>query len=214
MWELSWTVGFVCGLFRGFDRGTSFPEALRRPLLDAFVCGCWLLYWTDDTLFWVAKPAIHREPGTQRLHHDTHAALESDIVNLYFWHGVMVPAFVILKPDLITIARIDQETNAEVRRVMIERYRHGEEIHGVAAFTRDADGERLDHDECYGTLWRRDIPNDEAIVMIEVVNRTREPDGRFKHYWLRVPPTMRTARQAVAWTFNMPAEQYAPEIET
>jgi hypothetical protein len=86
---------------------------------------------------------------------------------------------------LITIARIDQETNAEVRRVMIERYRHGEEIHGVAAFTRDAGGERLDHDECYGTLWRRNIPNDEPIVMIEVVNRTREPDGRFKHYWLR-----------------------------
>jgi hypothetical protein len=50
--------------------------------------------------------------------------------------------------------------------------------------------------------------------MVEVVNRTREPDGRFRHYWLRVPPTMRTAREAVAWTFNMPAERYAPEKET
>jgi hypothetical protein len=55
---------------------------------------------------------------------------------------------------------------------------------------------------------------DEPIVMIEVVNRTRDPDGGFKRYWLRVPPTVQTAREAVAWTFNMPAEQYAPEIET
>jgi len=92
--------------------------------------------------------------------------------------------------------------------------RHGEEIHGVAAFIRDARAERLDHDERYGTLWRRNIPGDEPIVMIEVVNRTPELDGRFKHYWLRVPPGVRTAREAVAWTFNMPAGRYAPEIET
>ncbi len=50
--------------------------------------------------------------------------------------------------------------------------------------------------------------------MIEMVKRTPEPDGSFKRYWLRVPPKTRTAREAVAWTFNMPAERYAPEIET
>jgi hypothetical protein len=217
LWELSWT---LCGPFDGLERKKPAVEACLRPLFEAFVCGCWRLYWANDTLYWVAKPTLHREPDTQRLHHDTHAALESDIVDLYFWHGVLVPAFVIRRPDLITIANINQEINAEVRRVMIERYRHGEEIHGSAAFIRDAGGECLDHDERYGTLWRRripgsaHIPDDEAIVMIEVVNRTREPDGRFRHHWLRVPPTMQTAREAVAWTFNMPAQQYAPEIET
>jgi len=208
VWELSWSVGAL------FERRKPAVEAWLRPLFEAFVCGCWLIYWADDALYWVAKPTVHREPGTQRLHHDTRAALESDIVNLYFWRGVMVPSFVILRPDRITIARIDRETNAEVRRVMIERYRHGEEIHGAAAFIRDAGGMRRDHDERYGTLWGRNIPHDEVIMMIEVVNRTREPDGSFKRYWLRVPPTMRTAREAVAWTFNMPAERYAPGIET
>jgi hypothetical protein len=214
LWDLSWR---VCALF---DRKRPAVEAWLRPLFEAFACGCWLLYWAGDTLYWVAKPTVHREPGTQRLHHDTHAALASDFVNLHFWHGVMVPAFVIARPDLITLAHIDQEQNAEVRRVMIERYRHGEDIHGAAAFIRDAGGERLDHDERYGTLWRRrirgnnSVPGDEPIVMIEVVNRTREPDGRFRHYWLRVPPTMRTAREAVAWTFNTSAERYAPVKET
>jgi hypothetical protein len=50
--------------------------------------------------------------------------------------------------------------------------------------------------------------------MIEMVRRTPEPDGQLKHYWLRVPPKTRTVREAVAWTFNMPDEQYAPETET
>jgi hypothetical protein len=216
-WELS---GTACALFDAVDRGK--PEARLRPLFEAFVCGCWLIYWADDTLYWIAKPTVHRELGTQRLHHDAHAALESHIVSLYFCHGVIVPPFVIRRPDLITTTAIDQEQNAEVRRAMIERYRHGEEVHGAAAFIRDAGGRRLDHDERYGTLWRRVIrgdaerrtPGDEPIVMLEVVNRTPEPDGSFKRYWLRVPPTMRTAREAVAWTFNMRAEQYAPRIES
>jgi hypothetical protein len=221
----SWVLSDIVDmLFDAVRLRKSAVEAWSRPLFEAFVCGCGYLFWTDDVLYWVAKPTVRWElfGGWSRLHHDTQAALESDIVNLYYWHGVMVPPFVILRPDRITIAGIDRVHNAEVRRVMIERYRHGEEIHGAAAFICDAGGRRLDHDERYGTLWRRDIPgdverhipDDEPIVTIEVVNRTPEPDGRFKHYWLRVPPTMRTAREAVAWTFNMPAEHYVPEIET
>jgi hypothetical protein len=57
-------------------------------------------------------------------------------------------------------------------------------------------------------------PNDEPIFLLEVINSTREPDGSFKHYWLRVPPTMKTARDAAAWTFDIPADEYAPAIET
>jgi hypothetical protein len=80
---------------------------------------------------------------------------------------------------------------------------------------RDAGATRLDHDERYGTLWRRELADDdEPIVMLEVVNATRERDGTFKHYLLRVPPTMATAREAAAWTFNRAPDDYAPEIET
>lgn len=64
------------------------------------------------------------------------------------------------------------------------------------------------------TLWHREIPNDEAIVLLEVINSTRETDGHFKYYWLRVPPTMTKAREAAAWTFDLPVEKYAPMIET
>jgi hypothetical protein len=129
-------------------------------------------------------------------------------------HGVHVPAFVVERPCDITVEKIDEEMNAEVRRVMIDRYRHGEEIDGAAAFMRDAGGVRVDHDEKFGTLWRRDIPDDEPIVLLEVTNATAEPDGRFKHYWLRVPPTMTTAHEAAAWTFDRSPADYAPQVES
>lgn len=123
---------------------------------------------------------------------------------------------------------IDGEVNAEIRRVMIDRYRRGEEIAGAAAYLRDSNAERLDHDDRYGTLWRKPVPGDEPITMVEVVNRTAEPDGHFKHYFLRVDPECRplfadgrfgdpqklTAHAAVASTFGCRAEDYAPTVET
>ena len=43
-------------------------------------------------------------------------------------------------------------------------------------------------------------------MLVEVLNATAEQDGTRKTYFLRVPPTVRTAREAVAWTFGMNAE--------
>src|SRR5262249_14367056 len=96
---------------------------------------------------------------------------------IYAIHGVRVPAFVVKRPHEIAVETIEGETNAEVRRVMIARYRLGEETSGAAAYMRDAGGQRLDHDEKFGTLWRRELPDDEPIVLLEVVNATREKDG-------------------------------------
>jgi hypothetical protein len=103
---------------------------------------------------------------------------------------------------------------------------------------RDAGGKSLDHDERYGTLWLREVKGDAPIVILEVINSTREPDGHFKHYWIRVHPELRplppgewdaekkqqwlarqkpqpmTAHAAVASLHGMRAEEYAPVMET
>jgi hypothetical protein len=50
--------------------------------------------------------------------------------------------------------------------------------------------------------------------MVQVVNATPEPDGSARSYWLRVPPDMRTAREAVAWTFALGEGEYAPAVQT
>jgi hypothetical protein len=65
-----------------------------------------------------------------------------------------------------------------------------------------------------GVLWRIDMPGDEPVVIVEVVNSTPEPDGTSRTYWLRVPPRTRTAREGVAWTFGLTAQEYQPERET
>jgi hypothetical protein len=46
--------------------------------------------------------------------------------------------------------------------------------------------------------------------MVQVTNVTPEPDGTRRTYWLRVPPDVRTARQAVAWTFDLDEGDYHP----
>jgi hypothetical protein len=117
-----------------------------------------------------------------------------------------VPAFVVVRPDWITIKHIDDEQNAEVRRVMIERY-------GQARYLFDSGAKEI-HADDFGTLYRREFQDDEPLVMVKVVNSTREPDGSFKDYFLRVPPNVLTAREAVAWTFESEPDGYAPAVET
>ena len=58
------------------------------------------------------------------------------------------------------------------------------------------------HRDDYGTLYSHD-----AGYLVKVVNSSPEPDGSYKDYFLRVP-YCRTAREAVAWTFGMTAEEY------
>jgi hypothetical protein len=65
-----------------------------------------------------------------------------------------------------------------------------------------------------GVLWRVEQPPEEPLVVVEVENATHEPDGTRKRYFLRVPPAMRTAREAVAWTFGATPDDYQPAVET
>jgi hypothetical protein len=70
------------------------------------------------------------------------------------------------------------------------------------------------HRDETGVLYRKEFLNDEPLVMVKVINSTVEPDGSFKSYFLRVPPSMTTAREAVAWTFDMSPESYELDEQT
>lgn len=150
---------------------------------------------------------------------------------IYAIHGVAVPREFVEQPSSLTVERIDKEQNIEVRRVMIERY-------GLDRYMKDSHTELL-HRDATGLLYRKELANDEAIVMVRVLNSTPEPDGtlsrdealvafgeaaqaalhapvdaRFKEYMIRVPPSMTKAHEAVAWTFGLTAEDYHPALET
>lgn len=138
----------------------------------------------------------------------------------FFWRGLQVPKDVILSPERITVGRIDGEQNAEIRRVLLERY-------GVERYLRESEA-KVVHEDRFGKLFRKDRPGDDPILMVEVVNKTAEPDGTFKVYMLRVHHELRplldggkfgnpqklTARNAVASTFGLRGEQYDPVRET
>jgi hypothetical protein len=130
-----------------------------------------------------------------------------DGVAMYFWHGVSVPDWVITtNPDTWTPEVIFGETNQEIRRAMIERY-------GWERFV--ANHKPIQFDD-YGLLYHVpvDAENEEDIYVVEVENSTPEPDGTYKKYFLRVPPTVKTAREGIASTFQMSADEYVPLVET
>jgi uncharacterized protein DUF6745 len=147
----------------------------------------------------------HDEQG--RLPHPTGPVVAyPDGWGIWAWHGVRVPRQVIERPDTITVNQIRTTGNLEVRRVLLERY-------GLDRYLRDADATPVQVDD-YGRLWRFELPEDEPLTIVEVDNATAEPDGTYATYLLRVPPTMRTAKEAVAWTFGMAADDYHPVVQT
>lgn len=127
---------------------------------------------------------------------------------LWYWHGVQVPEHVVTRPESITIKEIDEEENSEVRRLMIERY-------GQVKYLKDCNAKLL-HNDHTGELYEKRFAygGTEQIRFVKVKNSTPEPDGTFKNYILRTPPTIGKAIDAVAWTFGMEGKKYTPQVET
>jgi hypothetical protein len=149
---------------------------------------------------------VHRD-NLGRLHHgEGPALLYPDGFGLHAWRGMPIPPDVAGVLGTLTVDRIQSETNAEVRRVMLEHF-------GFDRYLRESGAAKTQSDET-GTLWRVPLPGDEPLVMVEVLNSSPEPDGTFRTYFLRVPPSVRTAREGVAWTFDLTAEEYAPLLQT
>ncbi|WP_329585947.1 hypothetical protein OG500_34295 [Kitasatospora sp. NBC_01250] len=149
---------------------------------------------------------LHRDEAGRLDRADGPALAYPDGFALHVWRGMPVPADFLAGLGGLTLARIQAEENAELRRVMLEHY-------GYDRYLAETGAEPL-HRDGTGVLWRIQLPGDEPVVMVEVVNSTPEPDGSSRTYWLRVPPRIRTARAGVAWTFGVTEEEYRPLRET
>ncbi|WP_107309359.1 DUF6745 domain-containing protein [Streptomyces sp. TP-A0356] len=181
----------------------------RAPLDGlAQVCRSAGWWWPFEKVAVVCERpvALHRDEAGRLDRADGPALAFPDGFALYAWRGMRVPAAFLEELRALTPDRIRAEENAELRRVMLEHY-------GYDRYLADS-GARPVHRDGTGTLWRVDLVGDEPVVMVEVLNSTPEPDGTRRTYWLRVPPTTRTAREGVAWTFGLDAEVYAPVRET
>lgn len=171
-----------------------------------------IIYTFEHIAFVCDRPTHYNLDERGRLHSTTEAAMQfADGYALYYVHGVGVPSDIIKDHSTITVDRIYAEPNTEVRRVMIELYGQDRYICDSNARLINEDVDQLGHPR---KLWRASFDDDEPLVMVELVNSTPEPDGTHKTYWLRVPPTTRTAHEAVAWSFGLPADDYVLEAET
>jgi hypothetical protein len=160
-----------------------------------------------DVCLLSSRPIRVRMDAEERPHAvDGPAVAFPDDYAIWAIHGVQVPEPVAVRPESLTVAAVDGEANVEIRRVMIERM-------GADRFLRESGTEPVHEDET-GQLFRREVADDEPLVYVRVVNSTVEPDGSRKVYFLRVPPFVRTAREAVAWTFGLGPSDYGPERET
>ena len=173
-------------------------------------CG-WYWPYAGAVLF-TERPNRLRRDDQNRLHSDDGAAIRyPDGWGIWAWHGVRVPREVIEQPESLKPSDVLKEANAEVRRVMVERLGVDRFLTGVKAKVRHEDTDNLGHRRRLLTVAQ---PQDEELVAVEVTNSTREPDGTWKSYILRVPPTMRSCAEAVAWTFDLSEKEYQPAMES
>ena len=169
-----------------------------------------------------------------RLHNVTGPALRfRDGWDMYCIRGVLLPRAegVALTSGAITAQEILNQSNAEVRRVLVETYNQGDR----GRWIRDLGARPIHTDvDLMGRprrLFKIDQPDDEPYVMLEIVNWTPEPDGHRKVYQFRVHPELRpaanrgmrhsepqpqvlTCQNALASKYGCYGHEYRPVIET
>jgi|FreactcultureFD7_1027221.scaffolds.fasta_scaffold05041_3 hypothetical protein len=129
---------------------------------------------------------------------------------VYYYENIIIPRAYIEKPKDLKVEDIIANPNAEVRYV-------GLKLYGFERLLEEKYMQVVNEDpETEYKLLRFKFKdtNDDPYTVVRVVNSTAEPDGTFKIYYLTVPPDMKTAKQAVAWTFRMNEKDYAPSQET
>jgi len=204
-----------------------------RSTLDLWLeqsktCHWW---WPKDGLVIATdRHTILLVDDSGRLHCETGPAVAyADGWKQYYWHGVHMPEYIIERPNEITVAAIDAEANAEIRRVMVDRF-------GMERYVRES-GSKLIHSlpDDYGLiglrtakLYRKEQNGDEPIIVLDMLNSTPEPDGTTKRYMIRISPhsyggmAAKDCLAAMASTYRMPDDSllfkdyrdYSPMVET
>lgn len=105
--------------------------------------------------------------------------------------------------DVLTGITVDAEAvlslpNAEIRRAVIELIGYDKIVDRAEVLDESSDGRLL----------RIKQENDEDIVLVHVKDPSTD-----RQYFLRVPPSIKTAREARAWTFGFSAEDFMPLVE-
>src|SRR3990172_7694069 len=211
-WSGWWWRGTACISFIRDVLGLELSQEIRlkSQAWEDLMSGGWM--WLHREFAICAEPhnTISRDTR-DRLHSDNGPAISwSDHTGLWFWHGIQIEQYIIENPETITVSKVIEETNAEIRRIMLDRY-----IGGPGKFLLDAKAQVLDEDQDrHGlrTLFKFDLEGDEPLVMIRV--HCVRKDGVIDTYFLRIDPKHTTCKKAIASTFKKQQNNYRPIVES
>jgi hypothetical protein len=198
--EVTWIAFYV---FAEKELGVVYPEERSRQLhLWAEIAKSCHWWWPFSKVCIISeRPAVMTWDTNTRIniHNEKGPAIKyRDDWAIWAIHGVRVPQEVVESPKDIPATKVMEE--------MIDRM-------GYEILVMEINAKVINEDKL-GKLLRIEIENDEAIQIVEVLNKTPEITGEHKRYFLRVPPTMTTAAEAVAWTFDVEPKEYRPSKET
>lgn len=166
------------------------------------------LYVAYENVFFASLKPTHISLNAEKLlHAEEGPALQyADDSKVYALYGMQVPEKLIISPRTLKMTDIDNEKDPLVRQLLAERY-------GLTKYWQNKQA-RVIHQDDFGTLFRVDREEDTPMMLVRVINSTPEPDGSFREYFLRVPPDVTTARDAVASTFGLAGHEFCPLVET
>ena len=164
----------------------------------------WWAPW-DGICFVSDRPRLVKFDAEKRFHNETGKSVEySDGWGVSSWHGVQVPdEWIVKKQDLTPKVALTWK-NIEQRRAACEIIGWERILHELNAKTIDKDG-----DPEIGELVEVELPEIGKEKFLRVVCGTK------RSFALPVPPNMKTALEANAWTFGLDKVTFVrPEVRT
>jgi hypothetical protein len=227
----------------GSEIGVNYSKTAREGLniWKRITKSCHWFYPFSDFCLISDKPVRISRDEQGRLHDDSQKAIEySDGWGFCSVHGVVVPDYVIESPNEINTEKIESESNSEIRRVMLDRF--GWDRYILETDTKPIDKSEFgilyrkeipDDEPCVMVRLLNRTPSDHGgITKQEAVKIYGEvmvhdkigygyklisefPEStKFEEYIHRVPSTIKTAHEAVAWIAGVKPEAYKPMVQS
>ena len=201
---------------------------------------CHWLFPFENFCLLTRAPTVLTVDSQNRLHGESAMAIKyPDGWGYYYWHGIKVPDWCFTDKAAITAAKIDAEPNSEVRRALVEIYGSGKYLleSGAEVVHRDEFGILMRKGDLLSVRVCNSTEEPDGVLtkaeVLKIFGRPRwltsdvPNSARFKEYFLDVHPELRpmlnetdlgepqalTARNAVASTFGLRGEDYAPSCE-
>ena len=148
----------------------------------------------------ITGPKAHLDPQ-RRTHKEDGPAVIWGEEKAYYWHGVKMKEKWIMNKDKLTVKFVLGHKNIEQRHALCE-------IIGWDKILIDLKCEVIQKDEM-GELLRVKLPDTESLNYFVKVRCTTR-----RTFYIPVPSTVKTAKEAVAATYGVDPNNYTPEVRT